>query len=105
MSLRQTWALPICLTLHIVATPVMAEVPVDRTREREQLVDALVRGEEAARAGRLSEAYDILLGAWRKKPTYDVAANLGSVELRLGKVRDAAEHLAFSVREYPPSGR
>jgi hypothetical protein len=39
--------------------------------------------------------------AWALNPTADVAYNLGSVEFRLGKYRDAAEHLAFALRNWP----
>lgn len=43
--------------------------------------------------------------AWALNPTYDVALNLGQTQGRLGKSRDAAEHLAFAVRNWPLVGK
>jgi hypothetical protein len=39
--------------------------------------------------------------AWKLNKSYALAANLGGVELALHLYRDAAEHLAFAVRESP----
>ncbi|MCB9582818.1 MAG: PEGA domain-containing protein [Polyangiaceae bacterium] len=36
-----------------------------------------------------------------QKQSYDIAGNLGDVELTLGKPRDAAEHLEYSYRNWP----
>jgi len=97
-------AIPLLLAGSLASTPVWAQTPATRGAfDEDESVEALVKGEEAVRSGRIAEGYEILLAAWRKKKTFDIAANLGSVELRLGKTRDAAEHLAFSLREYPPS--
>lgn len=41
------------------------------------------------------------LAAWKLSKSYALAANLGGVELALNQYRDAAEHLAFAVRESP----
>lgn len=53
--------------------------------------------------GRKQEAYERFRAAWGLAQTYDIAANLGVVELALGKHRDAAEHLSFALRVFPPS--
>lgn len=37
--------------------------------------------------------------------SYDIAGNLGDCELRLGQARDAAEHLSFALRDFPPTGK
>jgi tetratricopeptide (TPR) repeat protein len=63
------------------------------------------QGNEAFDAGRLEEAYPIYQQAWALKRTYDIAGNLGQVELKLGKFRDAAEHLDFTLRLFPPTGK
>jgi len=39
---------------------------------------------------------------WAEHATYDVASSLGQVEFREQKYRDAAEHFAFAVANYPP---
>ena len=45
------------------------------------------------------------VAAWALAKTFDVAANLGLVELELKKYREAAEYLAFSLRNAPPSAK
>ncbi|KYF69579.1 PEGA domain-containing protein [Sorangium cellulosum] len=54
---------------------------------------------------RWAEARDKFLEAWKLKQSYDVAANLGDVELMLGEARSAAEHLAYALREFPAGGK
>ncbi|XYH96529.1 PEGA domain-containing protein [Sorangium sp. So ce1128] len=54
---------------------------------------------------RWAEARDKFLEAWKLKRSYDVAANLGDVELMLGEARGAAEHLAYALREFPAGGK
>ena len=51
------------------------------------------------------EAEQKFLAAWALNPSYDVAANLGQTEYRLGKHRDAAEHLAYAIRNWPLVGK
>jgi tetratricopeptide (TPR) repeat protein len=51
------------------------------------------------------EAEAGFLAAWALNPTYDVAANLGHAQYRLGKYRDAAEHFAFALRNWPLIGK
>ena len=43
--------------------------------------------------------------AFRQKPAHDIAANLGYAEIKLGLLREAAEHLALAVRIWPPTGK
>ncbi len=43
--------------------------------------------------------------AWRLEKSHDIAANLGYAEMKLGRFRDAAEHLAFAVKNWPPTGK
>jgi hypothetical protein len=51
------------------------------------------------------EAEPLLRQAWDLKHSYDIAANLGIVEAGLGKWRDAAEHLAFALKNFPANGK
>jgi hypothetical protein len=46
-------------------------------------------------------AYDAYQAAWKLKRAYDIAGNLGVLELELRKWRDAAEHLAYCEQNYP----
>ena len=65
----------------------------DKARELHKEGDALYEKGDFARA---RAAY---LGAWLLKKHWQIALNLGDVEVRLGLYRDAAEHLAFYLRE------
>jgi hypothetical protein len=60
-------------------------------------------GKAASQANLWNKARDAYRAAWQIKQDWKVAANLGRAELQLGKHRDAAEHLAYAVREAPPS--
>ena len=62
-------------------------------------------GNEAYRKGDMKAAETAFLKAWASARTFDVAANLGLVELEQKKYREAAEHLAFSLRTAPPSSK
>jgi hypothetical protein len=63
------------------------------------------KGSAAFDAGRLEEARELFAKAWAAKKTHDIAANLGIVEKKLGKPRDAAEHIAAALRLLPPTER
>ena len=54
---------------------------------------------------RLPEAEAAYLAAWKVKKGYDLAANLGDVELLNGKARLAAAHLSYALREFPAGGK
>ncbi|MCB9582825.1 MAG: PEGA domain-containing protein [Polyangiaceae bacterium] len=54
-------------------------------------------GRQAARRARRARARR----SGHQKQSYDIAGNLGDVELTLGKPRDAAEHLEYSYRNWP----
>jgi hypothetical protein len=67
-------------------------------------VDALVqRAQKAFDKGRFEDALIQLALAWEQRQSYDIAGNLGIVELKLGRVRDAADHLEFALRYFPPT--
>jgi hypothetical protein len=51
------------------------------------------------------EAHAAYESAWRLKKSHDIAANMAYAEMKLGRYRDAAEHLAFAVRNWPPTGK
>lgn len=49
-------------------------------------------------AGRIDRAHASFLASWALKRHWQIAGMLGECELKLGKHRDAAEHLAFALR-------
>lgn len=68
--------------------------------------DELYRqGNEAYKQNRLKDAYNFYRDAWNLKKSYDIAGNLGAVELAINLPRDAAEHLLHSLRQFPANGK
>jgi hypothetical protein len=55
-------------------------------------------GAKAFEANRLEEARVFFLAALRLKKHWQIAGNLGSIEVSLGRNRDGAEHLDFALR-------
>lgn len=52
-----------------------------------------------------AEAEAAFQAAWDLKKSYDIAGNLGEVELKLGQTREAATHLSYSLRHFPATGK
>lgn len=59
------------------------------------------RGRELLDQGKLNPAVEALRAAWTLKRSWVAAADLGACEIKLGRWRDAAEHLAFVLRTQP----
>ncbi len=57
-----------------------------------------LRGKALLKTGDVKGAYLEYKASWDLKQSYDIAANLGNLELDQGMPRDAAEHLAFALR-------
>lgn len=62
------------------------------------------RGKAALKQGKKQEALAAYKEAFALKQSFDVAGNLGSLELDMGLFRDAAEHLDFAMRHYAATG-
>lgn len=101
--MRTAKALLCAVILAIVASPrgVGAEPKSSVTAQVGQLFE---QAQAAFAKGDKKGAYDAYKAAWALQKSYDIAANLGVVELKLGKHRDAAEHLAYSLDNFPPTG-
>jgi PEGA domain len=67
--------------------------------DADQAVRHYEDGVRAAKLARWPSAYASFLAAWKLKRHYQIAANLGRAELQLTRYRDAAEHLAYFLRE------
>ncbi|WP_437735857.1 PEGA domain-containing protein [Sorangium sp. So ce1335] len=97
------------LAVALLAEPSHAQQPTSRTPAAESENDALTdkvrelfdEGVKAANAGRWRDAHVSFLAAWRLKEHYQIASNLGVAELKLGKYREAAKHLAWYLQEAP----
>lgn len=67
--------------------------------------EAFARGSQLYMAQKWDEALVAFREAWALQKTYDIAANLGQTEVKLGRLSDAATHLAFAVRSWPVVGK
>jgi tetratricopeptide (TPR) repeat protein len=73
--------------------------------------EAAARADELFKAGnndvrqqKWVEAEAKFIAAFELNRSYDIAANLGHTQFRLGKHREAAEHLQFALRSWPITG-
>lgn len=101
-------ALPAALLLTVLAAGAEAQpAPPDATAGKvsDKADELFARANDAFDQERFDEAYALYQQAWALKQTYDISGNLGQVELKLGKFRDAAEHLEFTLRLFPPTGK
>jgi hypothetical protein len=69
--------------------------------EQDQRTAAFDRGVDAMTAKNWELAHGIFSELWTQQQSFDVASSLGQTELNLKRYRDAAEHLAFSIRTFP----
>ena len=79
-------------------------VPPPEPDEGGRAAQWLSRGNKAFKEGRFADAEQAYREAFALKRGYDVAGNLGAAELAQGKRREAAQHLAFTLRLFPITG-
>lgn len=63
------------------------------------------KGIELYSAQKFGEAEAAFSEAWAIRKTYDIAANLGHTEAKLGKFDRAALHLSFALKNWPFAGK
>ena len=98
---RRCRQLLLALSLGLGLTTHAPQALAEPTQER---ADALfLQGKAAAQAKNWNEAHRLLSLAWQLKQSYDIASNLGQVAYLLGKHAEAAQHVAFALRHYPPT--
>jgi hypothetical protein len=83
-----------------VAAAPQAQTAADAAKARE----LHAKGKQAYQAGDVRGAYEAYSAAWALTKTFDIAANLGAVELATARFRDAAEHLTYALAHLPISG-
>jgi hypothetical protein len=102
---RSFLALPFVLAAACaLSAPAFSQPKTSGADDAQQADEHFRKGKELVNAGRLKEAREEYLAAFRLRRSYDVAGNLGSVESSLGMPRDAAEHLSFAIHNYAASG-
>jgi len=83
--------------------PDVAAPSVDKTSPEERAAFLFRVGNLAYREQRWLEAETAYRAAWALRRSHDVAGNLGEVELRLGRPREAATLLTYSLVHAPSS--
>lgn len=63
------------------------------------------KGNEFYDKSKWADAETMYRAAFDLKKSFEIAGNLGDVEMIQGKPRDAAEHLAYAIRQFPPTGK
>ncbi len=91
---RLGWILGLAVASITAAATYSREAPCGDVKEAEE---HFLKGKALLKAGDVPGAYKEYKASWDLKRTYDIAANLGNIELELSKPRDAAEHLAFAA--------
>jgi hypothetical protein len=75
------------------------EPPAVEESDRERARQLFDEANQFGKRGDYRKAKSSLSAAWALVKSWDIAVNLGTAELKLGQHRDAAEHLAWGVRE------
>ena len=88
------WA--VCLLACTLAAPLRAQTGDDPAALFQQ-------GKQLYGEGKFEEAYQAYKRAFELQPAFDIAGNLGNVEVKLGKHRDAVVHLRYVLANMPPS--
>jgi hypothetical protein len=105
---RRSLAAAACLLwLSAPSTGHAGEEPQSATaseQDKEKARELYLVGLEAQQQQDWQGAYDAFAEAWQLNQHYQIAGNLGSVEIELGRHRQAAEHLDFALREMRAAG-
>jgi tetratricopeptide (TPR) repeat protein len=70
----------------------------------EQAAEQMAKGNRAFREGKFADAEKAYREAFAIKKGYDISGNLGAALLAQGKRREAAQHLAYTLRLFPITG-
>jgi hypothetical protein len=96
--------LVVAMVLGLAIVPEIARAqpppPVVEQDEADRLFN---QGKAAYEEGKVEDAYRLYLQAWQQKQTHDIAGNLAQAELKLGKKKDAANHIQYALTHFPPT--
>ncbi len=105
MKRKATFAAAFGVIAALSITPAYADDPAagaaDAADVAAQAKQLFREGLDAAKLKKWDKARTYFLSAWRAQRHWKIALNLGLVEHKLGKWRDAAEHLTYGLREAP----
>lgn len=91
-------------TLHAQGAPA-ASGAAGAADAAKRSADLYKKGNELYDKSKFADAETMYLAAFELRQTFDIAGNLGDVELILNKPKEAAEHLAFALRNFPTAGK
>lgn len=94
----------VVLALCVVSRPASTQTVLTGEAASQKADEYFQQGKSLYKLNKLKDARDAYLSAWNLKRSYDIAANLANAELQIGMKRDAAEHFAFCIRSFPPTG-
>src|SRR5688572_14876877 len=106
MSMRphlRAWIL--CSVLATSSTSGVVATAQPASDSGQRATELYKKGNELYDKSKWAEAETMYRAAFELRQSFEIAGNLGDVEMIQGKPRDAAEHLAFALREFPPSGK
>jgi tetratricopeptide (TPR) repeat protein len=110
--MRATFSIQLALTMAALALgpePASAQTKGPASASSAESVakaDALFReGNSDVKQQKWTEAEAKFASAFSLNPSFDLAANLGHTQYRLGKYREAATHLSFALRSWPISDK
>src|SRR6187455_1412515 len=89
--------------LALLASTMALATPVRQGSARDQAIVHFNEGNAAFTRGDTHEAYKQYQTAWQLHQTFDIACNLGRAEAELGKLPQAAEHLAYCLDHFSSS--
>lgn len=106
MTFHRTPALlAVLLALGTSVQAAAQPTPEPATKESEEALEKarqlFADGSKDYQQKQYAKAYVSFIASWALKQHYATAANLSDCEIRLGKYRDAAEHLAYAIRLAP----
>lgn len=102
--MRHDRFLPSTRTFGALAVCLFAALgPASSARAEDPALALFREGIEAINENNVPLAYEKFRASWSIRQTFDIAANLGAVEKAMGKKRDAAEHLDYALRHFPPT--
>lgn len=79
--------------------------PTPSAGDARQRADELFRqGKEHFKEKKYAQTREAYQAAFDLKKSYDIACNLGNVEILLGKTRDGVEHLSFCIANFAATG-
>lgn len=75
------------------------------TDPNQRATELYKKGNDYYDKAKWADAETMYRAAFELRQSFEIAGNLGDVEMIQGKPREAAEHLAFALRLFPPSGK